>query len=667
MKIRGLGMVGSLAVIFAVPAWMPAEDAEEMRRPAERVTVETSRLTGHAVEADRVPQAAVVITREQIERSSAATVYELLAGQPEMVFYDQVGNGKEAVLDIRGFNEGTALALFVDGVRMNEPDDNRVLMMQIPLEWVERVEILKGSSSTVLGGGALSGAIRIFTRSGGNQSRVSFRGGSFGAAGFAGETGRETSVGSISAGAGFDRSSGFRENSDSRSGWGYARFRRLSGTMAFGAAYSYVDTSFGAPGALTADEMDADRKQAPFNSVDENDAATHVLAGDLQVGIGTLTLTGNAFLRRNETASLTTGRSAALFGGFATEQRTTSSGGTIQLSAPLAGGALTVTGGAELTFVGLDADGFSTDKGGVSRTKASQTDTGENWQGLYLQAESIVASRVTLLAGLRYDRQSIDFLDVMTGYQADREFEKLTYKGGATFSWNDRTATFVHVGSAYQTPTIVDLFAYPLFFSNPDLRPSTARTIEVGQRVSAGAFSAQASAYDLEVDDEVIYVMTDPVNFIGRNENAGRSRRRGFDAAARWSSGGTSLHGAYSYIHTRFLSGDFEGNELVMVPRHKLEAGVTQQVTKSFSVGGRVLHTGAQLILGDEMSSAPELKSWTTLDLKAAYAMNGWRIEGVIRNLLNSEYETRAITNGFQTYYTPAAGINGTVSIGYAF
>lgn len=635
--------------------------------PSEEVTVETSRLAGHTIEAGRVPQATIVITRADIERSSAATVAELLAERPEIVFYDQVGNGREAVVDMRGFNEGTAAAVFLDDVRINESDDNRVLLSQIPIEWVSRIEIFKGSASSVLGGGALSGAIRIYTINGADRSRVAFEGGSYTTGRVRADIVRSRGAGVFTLDAGLERSDGFRQNGEAREGWLRAGTRRAAQNSLLDFSYAYSKTRYGSPGALRADELAADRYSAPFNLVDENEDGTHLLTGDLQLTRGGVTFKGNAFLRRNDADALTTGRNASVWGGFASEARNTTGGTTVQGTLPLLSQRGTLTAGAELSWARLNAEGFSTDAGGIRTAQASSTDTNENLQGLFVQLESKPIDGLTIVAGARYDRQSMHFEDGLSGYSADRNFDRVTYRLGTSVRWTAQTTSFLNWGTAFQTPTIIDLFAFPGFFSNPDLRPSTARTVEAGQRLAWGELSAEVSAFEVRVDDEVIFVLTDPINFIGMNENAGRSRRRGMDASVGWDGKTTSVRAAYSFMRARFQAGDFAGNLLVMVPENKLSLQLTHDLRPGFRLSGRVLYTGAQFVIGDETNSTDRLSAYTTVDLKACYTRHNWKIEGVIRNLLDNEYETRAITDGLATYYTPAPGINGYVTFGYEF
>ena len=83
------------------------------------------------------------------------------------MLFDGVGNEFQQTVDMRGFNAQpvTATSVFVDGVRVNEPDFNTINFDLIPIEDIERIEILPGTA-TVFGRNALAGVINITTKRG---------------------------------------------------------------------------------------------------------------------------------------------------------------------------------------------------------------------------------------------------------------------------------------------------------------------------------------------------------------------------------------------------------------------------------------------------------------------------------------------------------------------
>jgi len=656
-------------VLITGSAFLCADEEEvQIPKPSVEVQVEASRLSGHSVDAAEVPIASFVITREEIDRSAATTVPEILAEYPEIVSFDMGNNGKELSVDLRGFNEGTAAAVFLDDVRINEPDDNRTLLSQIPLEWVRRIEITKGASSSVLGGGALSGAIRIYTNRDTEGTGFRLATGSYSSGRVTGEHNQSTSVGKLSVGAGYDRSDGFRENGESRQEWFRTGFRRPVGAGSLDLAYSYTSSRFGLPCALTADELEQDRHASPYNKVDEDAFKTHLFSADFRMTHKSMLFTGNAFLRSNGADALTTGRYADLYGGFATEARNTSGGATLQIMNPIVNDQTNLTAGAELTWVQLDADGFYTDAAGQRTGEASSTKTSENWQAAFAQIETSLADRVNLFVSGRYDRQSMDFDDILSKYAAARTFDRGTFKAGTSLSWDPHSVSFVSYSTAFQTPTILDLFAYPLFGSNPDLRPSFARTLEIGHRYNQKFVAFEISVFGMRVTDEVVYVMTDPIHFIGRNENAGRSLRKGLDLSfAAHPRDGTTLQSRFAYIDARFDTGQYDGNDLAMVPNVKCSFGITQDLTPQLRVGGQILYTGSQHVMSDDANAQPKLDAYWRADMRVRYSRQRWAVEGAIRNLTNNKYSTRAITDGFMTYFAPAPGINADVSFSCRF
>ena len=73
--------------------------------------------------------------------------------------------GRDATVDIRGFG-ATATSntlILVDGLRVNPVDLGSIIWSSIPLESVERIEIIRGSGAVLYGDGATGGVINIIT------------------------------------------------------------------------------------------------------------------------------------------------------------------------------------------------------------------------------------------------------------------------------------------------------------------------------------------------------------------------------------------------------------------------------------------------------------------------------------------------------------------------
>ena len=106
-----------------------------------------------------------VLERADIERSEARTFAELLSQQAGLQFASNGGLGKTASLFIRGL-EARHTLLLVDGVRVTSATVGSPSLDNLPLEALERIEIVRGPMSALYGNGAMGGVIQVFTRRG---------------------------------------------------------------------------------------------------------------------------------------------------------------------------------------------------------------------------------------------------------------------------------------------------------------------------------------------------------------------------------------------------------------------------------------------------------------------------------------------------------------------
>ena len=113
-----------------------------------------------------------VISAEEIAKSGASTIGEILNQQVGVQFDRAGGPGAAESIFIRGGNSSHTL-LLVDGVRVNSATTGAGSFESIPLAIVEKIEILRGGASSLYGADALSGVVQIFTKSNaGNYSKA---------------------------------------------------------------------------------------------------------------------------------------------------------------------------------------------------------------------------------------------------------------------------------------------------------------------------------------------------------------------------------------------------------------------------------------------------------------------------------------------------------------
>ena len=115
--------------------------------------------------ADQVIADVTLISREQIEQGMGRTVAEVLARSGGIQLGSNGGLGNSSSVFVRG-TESRHVLLLVDGVRYGSSTLGAPNWDSIPLEMIDRIEVLKGPASALYGSDAVGGVVQIFTRKG---------------------------------------------------------------------------------------------------------------------------------------------------------------------------------------------------------------------------------------------------------------------------------------------------------------------------------------------------------------------------------------------------------------------------------------------------------------------------------------------------------------------
>ena len=111
------------------------------------------------------PIGVTVITGEEIRSSSETSLPRLLARQPGVFVRDNSGS-PDMQVDLLGFgvtgDQNTLLLL--DGRRLSEYELTAARWSSIPIDSIDRIEIIRGSGAVLYGGGATGGVINVITR-----------------------------------------------------------------------------------------------------------------------------------------------------------------------------------------------------------------------------------------------------------------------------------------------------------------------------------------------------------------------------------------------------------------------------------------------------------------------------------------------------------------------
>ena len=176
------------------------------------------------------------------------------------------------------------------------------------------------------------------------------------------------------------------------------------------------DLDYGNPGALTLSELAQDPSTSPFNSLDRTDDSLRQAALHYRGALaGAWSIASNVFVLDRDLESLTTGRSAPLFGGFFLDSQGKTYGSTAQVSREgnVGGFKNSLAVGTEWLRGDTDSLGFSTlptDLDFVDRSSPSSDNTTKRTtSAFYVQDAFAPSSRWSLTLGVRHDRDETEY------------------------------------------------------------------------------------------------------------------------------------------------------------------------------------------------------------------------------------------------------------------
>ncbi len=168
-EFEGSHKTKKMKKIFVVAAFITSQlSAQDSASVLTDVTVTANKFHTKTTETGKVVH---IISRQDIERAGSRDLSQLLNEQGGMYINGANSNpGKDKNIYLRGARVEYTLVT-IDGVPVYDASGigNNFDIRQIPLEQVERVEILKGSQGTLYGSDAIAGVINIITRKGGQR------------------------------------------------------------------------------------------------------------------------------------------------------------------------------------------------------------------------------------------------------------------------------------------------------------------------------------------------------------------------------------------------------------------------------------------------------------------------------------------------------------------
>ncbi|HWH83498.1 MAG TPA: TonB-dependent receptor [Burkholderiaceae bacterium] len=612
------------------------------------VTVTATRFPAAAAD---LPFGVSVLTADAIRASGATTVNEAimkLLGVPGRI--DPYGGGDYG-LDLRGFG-ATAdnnQVVIVDGIRINEADLGGTRLAGIPIDAVERIEVIRGSAAVLYGEGATGGAIVITTKAGRGAARQSqadvyAAAGSFGLREARASATLATGGFSLDATASKRDTDNDRDNYRSRTDGASLTGQWSNDWLRAGARYAYDHLDTGLPGELSAAQYAADPHQTskPLDSAgirnNRRSLFGEATLGDWQIGVdaGWRTKALNSdyissgFVYAYDVDASTyalRARHAAKFGAYAN------------------------------SFVaGIDQGEWKRTVPGAFGSEANQRS-----QAVYLRDELALPGGTRLSAGWRSARVKED----NTSATGNLDDHPNAWELGVVQPVGGGVSVYGRYGRSFRLAN-VDEFG----FTTPGLalKPQTSRDAELGARWAHAHGSAELRVYRSALTNEIGY---DPnavgpssaFGFNGANVNFDPTRREGLELELTQAiAANANLRVNAAARRARFSAGAYQGNDVPLTPRRTLAL----RADWSPAAGHRI-DAGVNVVSSQrpDFENTCRMPSYTTADLRYAYR---WRLAELavgVSNLADAKYYTQAfacVGGAVESIY-PEAGRAVTVSM----
>lgn len=584
-------------------------------------------------EQSAIPTAAsiTVITREQLEASGVRTVAEALRGQGGVQVSDLFGDGTQTNVGIRGFNETAPsnTLVLVDGRRLNNPDIRPPNLFSIPVEDVERIEIVQGSAGVLFGDQAVGGVINIITRT---PQRLAL-----GLEGGAGSYEHWLAYGSVAdrlanglayrLSAKKEESDNYRENNDldyenlsGRVGWEYA-------TGSVFLELQHFHERLGLPGALFAGEVEADRRQAFRNFIgDFSEPTTDVQRLGLSQSIGGHWSFDAEATHRDTHRDFQNGFRSGK-GSPSKQDR------EVQEFTPRFIGAYTLGGGDLLLTLGYD--GTRSDYQLQSSIGLQKND--QSIDAVYGQGVVPIAERWTLTLGARHAHAHNEIQDSFTFKEKTPISDRVTVgELGLAFRPDGAWRLFLRRAGNFRFPKVDE-------FTDPEpgvvLQPQVGVSYELGAEWARGGHDAKLVLYRLDLDDEIATVPGVGLFGLPANTNIDATRRDGLILSGAWqATERLRLAGAYSYVDARVSAGPFAGRRIPGVARNLGSVSAHYQPAPRWSLYAELQATGNRVLFGDFANAFQPLPGYGVVNLKADYTYKRWTFSARVNNLLDKLY-----------------------------
>lgn len=617
-----------------------------------------------ASDPDAAPVGAIVIDAAQIRQSGVDNVNQAIRSIAGVYGRQNSYGTSDFTLDLRGFGTTASqnMVILVDGVRLNENELSVALLSSIPIETVERIEIVRGGSSVLYGEGATAGTIQVITK---RPQRDTARGtvvaeaGSYGRRGLRAALARDWNGLSLDANLGRAESDNYRDNNRVRQENFSGGLQWAGGGRRIGLRIDSSDQHYRTAGALTM----AQYLSNPRSSYTPDDfGATRV---------NRITLFGEQRLGAVELAAELSQRDKTYFShavgsygvsDYAARSRATQFSPRVRHLAESGNMRNELAAGFDFSISGRHADSASSAATGAQRSRA-----------LYARDE-VRYGNARLAFGMRrevidqrFDQRSADPLASSPGgaYSQSQTLNAWDLQGSVALL--PEATLFAKAGRSYRVAN-VDENGFTLAPGRM-LRPQTSDDLAVGATIGGAQHALTATVFQHKLRNEIMYdpsIDNPAAGTQGANVNLDPTLRRGVELEMRTQlNAAMMLSASFQHVDARFRDGVNAGKEVVLAPRN------TASTRLNWTAGPHSARVGVQWVAsqryGNDFTNtcAARMPSYVTMDARYALRLGHWELALTGTNLGDKHYYTQAY--GCESGIYPESGRQLFFSARYDF
>ncbi|UCB46428.1 MAG: TonB-dependent receptor [Spirochaetota bacterium] len=618
-------------------------DDEDIRFELEEIVV-----TGVMIEdpIKAVPRNVTVITRFDIEQAPSKNIIDLLSREANVNLRSLFGHDKRSGVDIRGMGDTSSsnVIVMVDGIRLNAPDLAGPDLSAIPLDQIERIEIVRGAGSVLYGDGAVGGVINIITkkREGKTETDISTSYGSYNT--LTVDTlfrKKEENIG-FGLTAGYYSSEGYRDN-------GFYKRKDASVTVDYDltetTSLSFTLTphtdSYGLPGTVSKEDVSSREQRVMTDRPDDSGENTDMrFLGGLETYLGDFGLLQAKAGYHFRDDFYVMGYSPLL---TREEQTDHIDEDTLDVNVKLSAEYELFK---QLQKLQGGIDYSTTLYKRVELSKDERKNSSIHNLGAFLMNQLSPIQNLTLNLGYRLNMFQGDFRvdqykDAESIWEDGEPYQNLwinhAFDAGLVYSLTQYVTFYASFATSFRIPNVDELAV-----SDSDLHPQEGNHWEAGSRISVGDFAELSLTFFLMQIKDEIYYGEDPETGTPVNRNyEDKTNRIGIETDVKlYPFDFLYIWGNYTFMDARFEN---RWTLVPLVPMHKASFGLEWQISDAFLLAISGSYVGERFDGNDETNTLyAMLPSYTVIDSKLSYQHEDLTLFIGMNNIFDELYSTAA-------------------------